>query len=165
MWHWKISSFGGCSSALGERRPHQTCATSRLGDRLARFGRTIGDRSAFNFCCATLGGRSARFGRTTDDRRVLNFLCFGGRSPKLGRTIGSCSACNSSCFSFLWKASFFVLLCLKFRASTQITCILTKLVKTHKTCRFYKNSIWKLWYMSEYIAHSSTSLILTNTQN
>ena len=56
---------------------------------------------------------------------------------------------------FLQKASFFVFLCLDFCASSQITCTFTKLIKTDKTWGFYNNSIWKIWYMSEYIAHSS----------
>ena len=51
--------------------------------------------------------------------------------------------------------SFFGFLCLNFRVCSQTTYTLTKYIKTLGN---YNNSSWKMWYMSDYIAHSSKTI-------
>ena len=140
---------------LGERPPQ--LALRRLLAR-AIYGLVRGEWPAIALllysCCASWDVDWL----IPDERPVivlpkLLLLGFWRLIAPTGRTTGSGSW--SICSFFLQKASFFVFLCLDFCASSQITCTLTKLIKTHKTWGFYNNSIWKMWYISDYIAHSS----------
>ena len=119
--------------------PRSFFAIRYPGDRSARFWRTTGDASGFSFFLAILGGRSAHDRRTTGSWSFsLILLTFSSR--------------------FI---HFFGFLRLDFYVCSQITYTLTKLIKTHKTWGNYNNSRWKMWYMSEYIAHSLT-IFFTN---
>ena len=137
-WENELPAWRTFAQSWWTFAPRSFFAIRYPGDRSAGFWRTTGDASGFSFFLAILGGRSAHDGRTT----------------------GSWSFFFISLTSSSRFGHFFEFFCLDFRVCSQVTCTLTKLIKTHKTWGNYNNSRWKMWYMSEYFAHSSTIVFL-----